>query len=138
MNKIFALSHCTNNIRYYLKPLPTTNELIRLKQYFYYQKNLAQHLIKSHRLLTIKYEQKLSSIPSELPNQISNIHQDNTDKPQMKTIVIKIDKCSTLIATGHGIAKSSSSLMMNSSKQLNCGIIEDDISLSKTCKKIFF
>jgi hypothetical protein len=54
MSKPFQYS-CTKDLRHYLRPLLTSDELAHLKQYFYYQKNLARHLIKYQRLLTSEY-----------------------------------------------------------------------------------
>jgi len=191
MTKIFDLPYCTNDLRHYLKPLSTTNELFRLKQYFSYQKNLSINLINYQRLLiskynhqTIRYNHKLyidknlfenfglSPIRSNLNvfiinekrfNRIlnsSNIQQININKYQrnspltfkisfssidhtetqiknINTTIIKLNTCSTLIATGHGISTSMSSSINNDLEQWNHGLIHEDISLSKKCKKIF-
>jgi len=148
MTRIFDLPYCTNDLRHYLKPLPTTNELFRLKQYFYYQKNLAMRLINYQRLLTSNYNHKLFNIhpntinkrqinsPLESQTPVSSI--DHTQPPirNIDTPIIKLNTCSTLIATGHGIAKRISSLMDTDTEQLNHGAIDEDISLSRTCKKI--
>jgi hypothetical protein len=183
MTKIFDLPYCTNDLRHYLKPLSTTNELFRLKQYFFYQKNLAINLINYQRLLTSKYNHKLyidknlfenfrlSSIRSNINvfiinkkrfNRIlnsSNTQQININKQQrnspltfktsvssidhtetqiknINTTIIKLNTCSTLIATGHGIAMNMFSLINNDLEQWNHGLIHEDISLSKKCNKI--
>jgi len=169
MTKIFDLPYCTNDLRHYLKPLSTTNELFRLKQYFYYQKDLAIRLINYQRLLTSKYNRRqsirynhkklfknfrLSSIRSNSNekrfNRISNSSTISKSRLESQTslisinrtknsntTIIKLNTCSTLIATGHGISKSMSSVIYNDNEQSNHGILDEDISLSKICKKIF-
>jgi hypothetical protein len=138
MTKIFDLSSCTKNLRGYLKPLATTDELIRLKQYFYYQKNLARRLINYQRLLTLKYNQKLSTNfepPSKPSNQLEFQKPvtfiDHRETQLMP--IIKFPICSTLIATGHGISVE----MDADAEQMNHVVIDNEISLSKTCRNIF-
>jgi hypothetical protein len=193
MAKTFNLSHipyCTNDIRHYLKSLPTTNEFVRLKQYFSYQKHFTIRLINYQRLLISEYNRQgirynnrlyldkktfenygLSPLrlnPNVLIinekrfNRVLNslhIHQNSLQDIQKHSIhipleskesidsidnieshtdttIIKLNTCSKLIATGHGITKIISSLDKKNSEELNHRTIDEDISLSKTCKRI--
>ncbi len=73
-------------------------------------------------------------IPLESKESIASI--DNIES-HTDTIIIKLNTCSTLIATGHGITEIVSSLDKKNSEQLpNHRTIDEEISLSKTCKKI--
>jgi len=131
------------NPRYYLRPLSTTNELFRLRKYFNYQ-----------RFLTSKYNHQeiFQSLPIRVNSIKSDIDQNSIPKPQINsqlelkpsinsikhidTPIIKLNICSTLIATGHGIAPKTSSLIDMNTKQVNYETLDEDISLSKTCRKI--
>jgi hypothetical protein len=163
MTKTFDLlyiPYCTKDLRHFLKPLPTTDELLRLKQYFHYQKNLARRLINYQRSLTTKYirrDIRFNVDNCQIPKTLPDIHHinkrqildsktsvtsiDNT-KPEspikkIDTIIIKLNTCSTLIATGHGIATIKPSPITTDIEQLNSGTIDEDISLSKTYTKVF-
>jgi hypothetical protein len=66
---------------------------------------------------------------------LSTIPMDQNSIPKLiDTPIIKINICSRLIATGHGIAPKVSSFDMNT-KQWNQRVFYGDISLSKTCRK---
>lgn len=158
MTKTFE-PHCIKDLRHYLKPLPTTDDLLRLKQYFYYQKNLARRLINYQRLLTSKYirfnvnKKNLELLPIrsnqnvhinkrqilESEASVTSIDNNNPEPPIKKigTTVIKLNICSTLIAAGRGIVKILPSSINTDIEALNYSSIDEDISLSKTCKKVF-
>lgn len=52
-------------------------------------------------------------------------------KKKLDTIVIKLNKCSTLTVHEHKISKTISSSIKNDRKQMNLNVINDNISLSK-------
>jgi hypothetical protein len=71
-----------------------------------------------------------NSIPKHPIN--SQLEPKSSIKP-IDTPIIKLNICSRLIATGYGMAPKASFDM--NTKQLNSRIFDEDISLSKTCKK---
>ncbi|CAF2525958.1 unnamed protein product [Rotaria sp. Silwood2] len=61
MSKTFDslnIPYCTKDFHPYFTSLLTPDEIFYLKQYFYYQKNLAVHLMKYQRLLLSKYNRQ--------------------------------------------------------------------------------
>ena len=152
MTQIFNLSSCTNDLRRYARPLWTKEELSRLIDYSNYQKHLAIRLVKYQRLLTSKYNRRsIRCSNSRLPIEPRNSTKSKIDqtayidefslqcKPLINAIdipIIKLNRCSTLIATGHGIANQASPLIDISTERFSCGIIDEDISLSRLCRNI--
>lgn len=124
---------CSNNLRDYFKPLATTEEISRLKQYAIEQKHLAFRLIKYQRWFTSNYHRRVISAYES--NQPSTRDSSPLIPPiEQRTIpMIKLDHCSTLIAAGRGIGHDRmSSSWINPRTDLSYSpMLNEDISLSK-------
>ena len=131
MSKLLFKS-CSNNF----KPLATIEEIFRLKQYAIDQKHLAFRLIKYQRWVTSNYHHR-RLIHSESNHKQSRSSNDSSPSippiKQRNIPIIKIDHCSTLIATGYGIVndRSLSSLIDIHTEFSHSPMFNEDISLSK-------
>lgn len=138
MSKLLFKS-CSNNLRDSLKPLATTEEIFRLKQYAIDQKQLAFRLIKYQRWVTSNYHHRRPIHSKSIESNHEQGQPSNDSSPSIPPIgqlnipIIKIDHCSSLIATGYGIAndRSLSSLIDIHTELSHSPIFNEDISLSK-------
>ena len=152
---------CSIDLRQAFRPLQTRDELERLKRYSSSQKHLAQHLIKTQRLITsaflrrttryhpemfglkpVRSDPRRSKILAQRNSSTASIFAPDERKP-ISLPILTFQSCSQLIAEGHGIVqlKHSSSqvnrTLSERSQQWNESIFNEEISLSNSRPKRF-
>ncbi|CAF1681182.1 unnamed protein product [Rotaria magnacalcarata] len=89
--------------------------------------------IEQNHLHLIKQNETQSIVKSDPSFSLIDNSDSQLKKPDKNPI--ELNRCSSLIASGHGISKTITSLMNIDTKQSNLGLIYQDVSLSKKMSK---
>lgn len=135
---------CTKDFRSYFRPLPTREDIERWKQAIVSQRNVRKRLINAQRWWTMNYNQidlqgDCHSPDNDQIEPISQTFDNSIDQPvnKIEVPIIKISNCSIILANGYGIARRNASLIDVNVEEMTGRHEEEDISLSKTCGKLF-